>query len=134
MSASGRWREGCVTRARTVAAGIRLIEFAVEGAPSFTPGSYTSIVVDRGGVAAMSAFACLPVEAGYVRVLARERDDCASRFMWALVEGARVRLTKPERRRWRGRAGNRPGRLRFQPADPAKSLQPRASSEESSIV
>ena len=97
MNGAGRWRDACVTRARTVAAGVRLIELAVRDIPPFMPGAQTRIVVDRGYMVIIGMFPCLPVEPGYVRVIVRERGDHASRFMWALVEGARVRLTKPER-------------------------------------
>ena len=105
MNGTGRWRDACVTRARTVAAGVRLIELAVRDIPPFMPGAQTRIVVDRGDMAIIGIFPCLPVEPGYVRVIVRERGDHASRFMWALVEGARVRLTKPERQARRHGAG-----------------------------
>lgn len=86
----GDWRMACVTRARTVAAGVRFIEFALSGAPvALETGATADLVVGpRGGV---HTFACLPAEPGSLRILVPRASTAAARFMWALVEGAHVR-------------------------------------------
>lgn len=84
------WRMACVTRARTIAAGVRFVEFALSGAPAAPePGATVDIVAGQHG--AIHTFACLPAEPGSLRVLVPRGDTAAARFMWALVEGAQVR-------------------------------------------
>ena len=84
------WRMACVTRARTVAGGVRFVEFALSGAPvALETGATVDIVVGPRG--AMHTFACLPTEPGSLRVLVPRGATAASRFMWALVEGAHIR-------------------------------------------
>ncbi len=84
------WRMACVTRARTVAGGVRFVEFALSGAPvALETGATVDIVVGPRG--AMHTFACLPAEPGSLRVLVPRGATAASRFMWALVEGAHIR-------------------------------------------
>lgn len=86
----GDWRMACVTRARTVAGGVRFVEFALSGSPvALGPGATVDIVVGAPG--AVRTFACLPAEPGTLRILVPRDDSAASRFMWALVEGAHVR-------------------------------------------
>lgn len=90
----GDWRMACVTRARTVAAGVRFIEFALSGAPvALEAGATVDIVVGPRG--AVHTFACLPAEPGSLRILVPRGDTAAARFMWALVEGAHVRGRLP---------------------------------------
>lgn len=87
---AGGWRMACVTRARTVAAGVRFVEFALSGAPvAPEPGATVDIVAGPRG--AIQTFACLPAEPGSLRILVPRGDTAAARFMWALVEGAHVR-------------------------------------------
>jgi hypothetical protein len=91
------WRNACVVRARTIAANLRLIEFAVEGAlPAFGSNARTRVrAIDAGAVTAGSHI-CVNVGEGRMRVLVAAADsDPAARFMWSLIEGARVRLTVP---------------------------------------
>ncbi len=84
------WRMACVTRARTVAAGVRFVEFALSGAPvALEAGATVDLVVGPRG--AVHVFACLPAEPGSLRVLVPRGHTAASRFMWALVEGAHTR-------------------------------------------
>lgn len=84
------WRTACVTRARTIAAGVRFVEFALSGAPvAPEPGATIDIVAGPHG--AIHTFACLPAEPGSLRILVPRGDTAAARFMWALVEGAHVR-------------------------------------------
>lgn len=99
------WRMACVTRARTVAGGVRFVEFALSGAPvALETGATVDIIVGPRG--AVHTFACLPAEPGSLRVLVPRGATTAARFMWALVEGANIkgRLsdlggTEPLRRR-----------------------------------
>jgi len=80
----------CVTRARTVAGGVRFVEFALSGAPvALETGATVDIIVGPRG--AMHTFACLPAEPGSLRVLVPRGATAAARFMWALVEGAHIR-------------------------------------------
>ncbi len=96
----GDWRMACVTRARTVAGGVRFVEFALSGAPvALEVGATVDIVIGPRG--AIHTFACLPAEPGSLRVLVPRSATAAARFMWALVEGAHMRgrlsgLSQPE--------------------------------------
>lgn len=84
------WRMACVTRARTVAGGVRFVEFALSGAPvALEAGATVDIIVGPRG--AVHTFACLPAEPGSLRVLVPRGASTAARFMWALVEGANIR-------------------------------------------
>ncbi len=86
----GDWRMACVTRARTVAGGVRFVEFALSGAPILLEaGATVDIVIGPRG--AIHTFACLPAEPGSLRVLVPRGATAAARFMWALVEGAHMR-------------------------------------------
>lgn len=80
----------CVTRARTVAGGVRFVEFVLSGAPVALGAGATADLVagPRGGI---HTFACLPAEPGTLRILVPRGSAAASRFMWALIEGAYVR-------------------------------------------
>jgi hypothetical protein len=91
------WRLACVTRARTVAGGVRFIEFAVSGAAfGFEAGSTVEVLVESGGISSIHAYACLPAGPNMLRLLVpRGRSSADARFMWALIEGARVRLRIP---------------------------------------
>lgn len=91
------WRFGCVTRARTVAGGVRFIEFAVSGSAfGFEAGSTVEVLVESGGISSIHAYACLPAGPNMLRLLVpRGRSSADARFMWALIEGARVRLRIP---------------------------------------
>jgi len=89
----GRWRLGCVTRARPVAADTRFIEIVLSG-PRVTvqAGATVDILTGRG---AIHSFACLPARPGSLRILVPRGDGPAQRFMWALVEGARLEVHVP---------------------------------------
>lgn len=91
------WRNACVVRAQTSADGVRTVEFAVEGPlPAFVPGACTCIQVDLGGAIAVRSYVCLPAGHGHVRVAVRDNGrGGGARYMWTLIEGARVRLTAP---------------------------------------
>lgn len=80
----------CVTRARTVAGGVRFVEFVLSGAPVALGAGATADLVagPRGGI---HTFACLPAEPGTLRILVPRDPAAASRFMWALVEGAHLK-------------------------------------------
>lgn len=91
------WRNACVVRAQTIADGLRMVEFAVEGglAP-FGQGARTRIRAVQPGLEAICAHACVYAGEGRMRVLvAGSEGGAGARFMWSLVEGACVRLTAP---------------------------------------
>lgn len=101
MKGKHAWRDGIVTRTERIAEGVRLIELAVTGEiPPFEPGCHTTIEVDIGGNKAERSYTCIPATHGTIRVAVKshEKSRGGSRFMWALKEGARVRLTSPENR------------------------------------
>lgn len=95
------WRHACVVRAQTIAAGLRMVEFAVEGGlPAFGQGARTRVLAAEPGFAAICSYVCVNVGQGRMRVLVAGGSDAGgsggARFMWSLVEGARVRLTLPQ--------------------------------------
>jgi len=91
------WRNACVVRARTIAADLRLIEFAVEGGlPAFGGDARTRVRPLQSGEAVAGSYVCVNVGEGRMRVLVSGAADGAARFMWSLIEGARVRLTVPQ--------------------------------------
>jgi hypothetical protein len=91
------WRNACVVRAQTIAANLRMIEFAVEGGlPAFRQGARTRVRAGQPDFAAARSHVCVYVGDERMRVLVAGGEDVpGARFMWALVEGARVRLTVP---------------------------------------
>ena len=91
------WRNACVVRAQTIAANLRMIEFAVEGGLSaFGQGARTQVCAAEPGFAAICSHVCVYVGQERMRVLvAGGEGGNGARFMWSLVEGARVRLTVP---------------------------------------
>ncbi len=91
------WRNACVVRAQTIAAHLRMIEFAVEGGlPAFRQGARTRVRAGQPDFSAGRSHVCVYVGQDRMRVLvAGGEDSPGARFMWALVEGARVRLTVP---------------------------------------
>lgn len=91
------WRNACVVRAQTIAANLRMIEFAVEGGLSaFGQGARTRVHAVEPGFAAICSHVCVYVGQGRMRVLVAGSEGVqGARFMWSLVEGARVRLTVP---------------------------------------
>jgi hypothetical protein len=97
MAGSSNWRYACVTRAQTVASGMRMIDLAIEGPPPrIAPRSSADFAVAICGVPAIRAFACIPAPNGRIRVTVDSGDDDGLRFMWSLVEGAVVRMTVPK--------------------------------------
>lgn len=95
------WLQACVTRAQTIADGVRLIEIAVEGrvAP-FEPGSHTEVEVWIDGAPAIRSYTCIPAAPGRLRLAVRQHAQSrgGSRFMWSLIEGSPLRVTVPENR------------------------------------
>jgi hypothetical protein len=91
------WRNACVVRAQTVAANLRMIEFAVEGGlPAFRQGARTRVRAGEPDFTAICSHVCVYVGQERMRVLVAGGEDVPGvRFMWSLVEGARVRLTVP---------------------------------------
>ena len=91
------WRNACVVRAQTIAANLRMIEFAVEGGlAAFGQGARTRVRAVEPGFAAICSHVCVYVGQQRMRVLvAGGEGGHGARFMWSLVEGARVRLTVP---------------------------------------
>ncbi|MXN67176.1 2Fe-2S iron-sulfur cluster binding domain-containing protein [Stappia sp. GBMRC 2046] len=101
MKGRQEWRGAVVTRAQSIADGIRLIEFAVEGGlPPFEPGSHVSVEVMIEGAPAIRSYTCVSSDAGHIRLAVKRHENSrgGSRFMWTLVEGARLRITLPENR------------------------------------
>ena len=87
------WRLGCVTRARPVAADTRFVEIVLSGPPvSVQAGATVDILTGRG---AIHSFACLPARPGSLRILVPRAEGPAQRFMWALIEGARLKVRLP---------------------------------------
>jgi hypothetical protein len=97
MRSGPSWRSACVVRAQTIAANLRMIEFAVEGGLSaFGHGARTRVLVPGPAVASISSHVCVYVGRGRMRVLVADAEcGRGERFMWSLIEGARVRLTTP---------------------------------------
>lgn len=99
-----QWRNACVVRASTIAENLRMIEFAVEGGlAAFGSDARTRVralcaEADGDGRTTLAAgsYVCVNVGEGRMRVLVPAPDGGAgARFMWSLIEGARVRLTVP---------------------------------------
>jgi hypothetical protein len=97
MRGRPQWRNACVVRAQTIAANLRMIEFAVEGGlPAFGQGARTCVRAVEPGIAVICSHVCVHVGEGRMRVLvAGPEGGRGERFMWSLIEGARVRLTAP---------------------------------------
>ncbi len=92
------WRSACVTATATIAEGVRMVEFAVEGMlPAFEPGSHLEVEVAIAGRPALRSYTCLPAPPGRLRVAVGRHANSrgGSRFMWSLIEGARLRVTVP---------------------------------------
>ncbi|MEX0956869.1 MAG: hypothetical protein WDZ83_16860 [Rhizobiaceae bacterium] len=105
MAGSTNWRYACVTRAQTIASGMRMIDLAMDGPlPRMAPRSITDFAVAICGVPAIRAFDCIPAPNGRIRVTVGSVEDDGLRFMWSLVEGAVVRMTVPKTRFERDRA------------------------------
>lgn len=101
MKERQEWRHAVVTRAQTISQGVRLIEFAVEGdLPAFEPGSHTTVEVVIDGGRAKRSYTCIPCDSGRIRVAVKHHDNSrgGSRFMWSLIEGAKLRVTVPDNR------------------------------------
>ena len=99
MAGGTNWRYACVTRAQTIASGMRMIDLAIEGPlPRIAPRSSADFAVAICGVPAIRAFDCIPAPNGRIRVTIGSGDDDGLRFMWSLVEGAVVRMTVPKTR------------------------------------
>ena len=99
MAEGTNWRYACVTRAQTIARGMRMIDLAIEGPlPRIAPRSSADFAVAICGVPAIRAFDCIPAPNGRIRVTIGSGDDDGLRFMWSLVEGAVVRMTVPKTR------------------------------------
>lgn len=99
MAGGTIWRYACVTRAQTIASGVRMIDLAMEGSlPRIAPRSSVDFAVAICGVPAIRAFDCIPAPNGRIRVTVGSGDDDGLRFMWSLVEGAVVRMTVPKTR------------------------------------
>lgn len=99
MAGGATWRYACVTRAQTIAGGVRMIDLAMEGPlPRMAPRSSVDFAVAICGVPAIRAFDCIPAPNGRIRVTVESGDDDGLRFMWSLVEGAVVRMTAPTAR------------------------------------
>lgn len=99
MGDSGHWRYACVTRAQTVARGMRVIDLAIEGPPPrLGTGSRARFAVAVGGAPAIRTFDCIPAPNGRIRVTVHSPDEGEEglRFMWSLIEGAIIRMTIPE--------------------------------------
>lgn len=95
------WRRGIVTRAETIAADVRLLDFAVDGAlPRFDPGSHSNFKVSLGEGQAIRTYSCLPAPAGHIRVAVKQHEHSrgGSRFMWGLEAGTAIELSVPENR------------------------------------
>lgn len=92
------WRNACVVRAQTIAGNLRMIEIAVEGGlPAFGQGGRTRVQVNATGITSISSHVCVHVGQDRMRVLVGGRErGIGERFMWSLIEGARVRLTVPD--------------------------------------
>lgn len=110
MKGRQEWRNAVVTRAQAIADGIRLIEFSVEGElPPFEPGSHVSVEVTIEGSPAVRSYTCVSSDAHHIRLAVKRHEHSrgGSRFMWTLVEGAKLRVTVPENRfalSWRASA------------------------------
>ncbi len=90
------WRNACVIHARTIAENLRMIEFAVEGGlDRFGSDARTRVRGIDGAAFAGGSHVCINVGEGRMRVLVGAHDTPATRFMWSLIPGARVRLTVP---------------------------------------
>ncbi|NRG18555.1 oxidoreductase [Rhizobiales bacterium] len=101
MKGRREWRNAVVTRAQAIADGIRLIELSVEGGlPPFEPGSHVSVEVMVDGMPAIRSYTCVSSDAGHIRLAVKRHEHSrgGSRFMWTLIEGAKLRVTVPENR------------------------------------
>ncbi len=94
MTRETGWRQAVVTRAQTIARGLRMIDLALEGRlPTLSPHSSAEIAVPTGDTAATRTFDCIPAPNGQIRVTVGSGNDEGLRFMWSLVEGAVVRMS-----------------------------------------
>jgi vanillate O-demethylase ferredoxin subunit len=110
MNVDMGWRRACVTRAQTIARGVRIIDLAVDGRlPRIAPGGFADFMVAQGGAPAVRSFDCIPAPHGRVRITigTPDHDDDGLRFMWSLVEGAAVRMRVCEETARAGRGANR---------------------------
>lgn len=100
MKGRSDWRDGRVIRAETIAPDVRLIEFALDGAPPLQPGSHVTVAVTAGAAQAERSYSCLPCPAGRIRIAVKRHAASrgGSAFMWTLEEGATLRLALPVNR------------------------------------
>ena len=101
MRNRAEWRAAEVVSAETVADGVRLIRFAVDGdVPRFDPGSHVNFTVNIDGRATVRTYTALPAPAGQIAIAVKQHAHSrgGSRFMSQLAPGDAIRLTLPENR------------------------------------
>lgn len=91
MREPSAWRWACVRRAVTMADGARLIELSVEADGSRrAAGSLVALEAENGARGGIHRI--LPSAQDGLRIAVRGVDSAEARFMWRLIEGARLRL------------------------------------------
>lgn len=101
MLSSSEWRQAKVVEVAEIAADVRAVTFAVEGAlPAFDPGSHLAIRVTISGLPTTRSYTVIPSPPGTLRIAVKRHPHSrgGSLYIWSLKAGDAAEVTAPENR------------------------------------